>query len=232
MFWQETEKTDPFRVPEDIVDLSFKLSGRQIPVDHALALSRAVQQALPWFADEPEAGLHLIHVAASGNGWIRPEGGDEEALLHLSRRTPLTLRLPQHRIHDAQQLVGAILNVAGHEVRVGPFTTRPLSALTTVFSRYVETGGQRTEEAFLEMLAAQLRRELDVRVRKLMCGRSTVFRGPDGPIETRSVMLADIEREESVRLQQRGIGPGRKLGFGLFIPHKGIAPVAKPDDRL
>jgi hypothetical protein len=38
-------------------------------------------------------------------------------------------------------------------------------------------------------------------------------------------MLADLEVEEAVKLQQEGIGRHKKTGCGLFIPHKGIKAV-------
>jgi hypothetical protein len=38
-------------------------------------------------------------------------------------------------------------------------------------------------------------------------------------------MVADLEAEESVALQQQGLGQGRMLGCGLFVPHKGIDTV-------
>ena len=38
-------------------------------------------------------------------------------------------------------------------------------------------------------------------------------------------MLADLDVEEAVILQQRGIGRHKKMGCGLFIPHKGIKAV-------
>jgi hypothetical protein len=38
-------------------------------------------------------------------------------------------------------------------------------------------------------------------------------------------MLADLTAEESLRLQQHGLGPGRYFGCGLFIPCKGIKTV-------
>jgi len=44
-------------------------------------------------------------------------------------------------------------------------------------------------------------------------------------MHTRSLMLADLTVEEAVKLQQQGLGADRKLGCGLFIPHKGINPV-------
>jgi hypothetical protein len=39
---------------------------------------------------------------------------------------------------------------------------------------------------------------------------------------TRSLMLADLDFEQSQLLQRRGIGPGRHHGFGLFVPHKAV----------
>jgi len=38
-------------------------------------------------------------------------------------------------------------------------------------------------------------------------------------------MLADLEAGEAVTLQQRGIGQHKKIGCGLFLPHKGIKAV-------
>ena len=40
-------------------------------------------------------------------------------------------------------------------------------------------------------------------------------------------VVAGLGPDESVRIQERGVGPHRKLGCGLFIQHKGIEPVAE-----
>ena len=56
----------------------------------------------------------------------------------------------------------------------------------------------------------------------LVCGRSTQVATPDSTLLARSLMLAGLSREESLSLQQQGLGAGRKLGLGLFIPHKSI----------
>ncbi|MBM3367482.1 MAG: hypothetical protein FJY43_04255, partial [Betaproteobacteria bacterium] len=84
---------------DEIVDAVFAIQCRSLPVDHAFALSAAIQAALPWFAGEPQAGLHTVHGAASGAGWQRPKG--EGALLQLSHRTRLVLRIPEHSLQDA-----------------------------------------------------------------------------------------------------------------------------------
>ncbi len=44
-------------------------------------------------------------------------------------------------------------------------------------------------------------------------------------------MVADLTVEESITLQQRGLGAGRKLGCGLFIPHKAIAAMKAENEE-
>ena len=137
MYWQETKENQRYTVPDDIVDVVYSIDCRALPVDHAYALSQAIQRALPWFTQEDDAGLHTIHVAESGNGWMRPEQAD--ALLYLSRRTKLTLRLPKHRIEDAGKLTGQTLDIDGKPLRVEKSVVRSLSTITTLFSRYIVT---------------------------------------------------------------------------------------------
>ncbi len=228
MYWDEDDKrAQAYVVPDDIVDLAFAVSCRCLALDHAHALSSALCEALPWLVHEPGAGVHLIHGAESGNGWYRPEDPDRD-LLYLSRRTRMTLRLPKARVDDARALGGSELDVAGHALRIGEAAVRPLSTLPTLFARYVVADAAQSEEDFLEDSAAQLR-EIGIPVRKLLCGRSHPLRTPDGAIFTRSLMVADLDAEQSVRLQQRGLGRRRMMGCGLFLPHKGIAPV-RPDE--
>ena len=231
MFWREDEKGEAYRVPDAIRDLSFRVKGKSLPVDHAYALCNEVLRVLPWAARTEDMGIHAIHVAASGNGWHRPEGGADDAWLYLSRRTRLRLRLPKERLGDAEALTGATLNLGGHEIEVGAAEVRPLSALTTLFSRYVVAEAGEGEQAFLQRAAERLRRDFGIRARKLLCGRETRFRTPEGSVFSRSLMLAEIGREDSVRLQERGLGPHRLMGCGLFIPHKGVAPVNASADE-
>ena len=227
MFWEE-EKDENTRyvVPEDVVDLVYQIRCKCLPVDHAWAFSSALREALPWLDDEAQAGIHLIHGAESGNGWMRPEDGCDE-LLYLSRRSRMTLRLPKHRLDDARKLTGQNLDVSGHSLEVGESSVKPFSTLPTQFARYVvvpEGMGQDDEAAFMSHAVEQLR-ALDIRVRKLLCGRAHAIGHPEGALYTRSVMLADLEVEEAVAVQRHGIGPHRKMGCGLFIPHKGIKAV-------
>lgn len=227
MYWQENKPADEYVVPNTIVDAVFGISCPSLPVDHAYALSQAIQTALPWFAAEDDAGLHTIHGADSGNGWMRPE--DPRALLHLSHRTKLLLRLPKHRLADAEVLLGKTLDVAGHALRLDKLTLRPLSRITTLFSRHVVIAAGDDESAFLQH-AIELFGALDIRPAKMLCGKMTTIACPGRGLQTRSLMVADLSVDEAVLLQQRGLGPERKLGCGLFIPHKDINEVRRKSE--
>ncbi len=212
--------------PADIVDAVFAIACRTLPVDHAYALQQAVQEALPWFAQEPRAGLHTVHGAASGSGWMRPEGAD--ALLQLSRRARLALRLPAHRVQDAAALLGRTLQVAGWPLRVEKMALRPLSRITTLFSRCVVLAAG--DEAAFVIAATEELGVLGIQPGRMLCGRVTPVATPAGTHQSRSLMLAGLTREQSLLLQQSGLGAGRKFGCGLFIPHKDIADLRSRSD--
>jgi len=204
---------------DDVVDAVFAIECRSLPVDHAWALSQAVQAALPWFKDEPHAGLHTVHGAASGAGWVRPEGDD--AQLQLSRRTRLVLRLPAQRLQDVAALCGRTLDVAGHPMLVGALTERPLVRIASLFSRSVVFEGAAEETDFATAAAGALR-AFGIEAGTMLCGRATALATPQGVLTTRSLMVRVATPAQSLALQRHGLGECRKLGCGLFIPHKDV----------
>ena len=225
MIWQEEK---PYAVPEDIVDLSFKINCKCLPLEHAHALSHALHQALPWLNDEDKAGVHLIHGAESGNGWIRPEDTRNE-VLQLSRRTRMTLRLPSERLDDARELTGMNLDIEGYPIEVAEGSVRALSSSTILFSRYIVADEAEAEEDFVSSVVERIE-AMEIPVRKLLCGKTHTLNFPDRQVFTRSLLIAELKTEQSIKLQQEGLGEGRKHGCGLFIPHKGIAPVGSVEE--
>ncbi len=222
MYWEERDKEKTVSWPDDVVDLVYPIACQYLPVDHSYALGQAVVHVLSWLPDEDGAGVHPIQVAISAHGWERPAGADD--LLHLSKRTRLVIRVPRQRMEDAKALVGRELDVRGQTLIIaGEPTVRPLQPNATLYSRNVTLNAE-DEDGFLHM-AAELLEKLDIPVRKMLPGKITVIDTPDGPLATRSLMVADLAAEESLRLQQRGLGPGRYFGCGLFIPYKGIRAV-------
>lgn len=213
--------------PAEIVDAVFAISCPSLPVDHAWALSRAVEGALPWFAEEPDAGLHTIHGGESGSGWLRPEGPG--ARIELSRRAKLALRLPRHRVAAARALTGRTLEVEGSALAVGSLTLRPLSRITTLHARSVAYEGAAEEPDFEAAALAELA-ALGVRPQRIQCGREVAVSTPRGTWRARSLMVAGLGVEQSLLLQRTGLGIGRRLGCGLFIPHKDVADLRTRED--
>jgi CRISPR-associated protein Cas6 len=226
MYWTQDENPAEVTVPDDIVDVLFSIECRQLPVDHAYALSDALTRVCPWMAHEPGLAVHAVHVAGSQNGWERPAHGTANHI-QLSRRTKLTIRTPKSRVDSLlDALTGSRISVADCPLTIGEGKVRPLSKETTLFARYLVTSPAEDETAFLQAAAEALAR-MDIRVRKALCGKHTPLSTGDGEILTRSLMLADLSTDESIRLQQQGLGPRRLMGCGIFIPHKGIDAVSK-----
>lgn len=222
MYWQEDENKSPKNVSDAIVDVVCKLDCRSLPVDHAHALSAAICEHLPWLIDEQGAGIHPISIPEAGNGWLRPEGGDET--LHLSKRTKLILRIPSSRFDDATTLIRKKLSVAGNDMTIMKMTERLLQPMETVFSRYniVEEG---MDEADFMRQTMESLKSMDIAPRKMLPGREHSLRTDTGVLKTLTLMIAELSQEESLRLQEKGIGQHQHMGCGLFIPQKSITEV-------
>lgn len=227
MLWDDNEKKADYVVPDNVVDLFYRIDCKQIPTMHAWELSQALFEALPWLADEPEAAIQQIHGATTGNGWERPP---DDEIMHLSKRTRMHLRVSRHRVDDAMSLTGKVLDIAGYTVTVGEATAKPLSPVSTLFARYVVVPKDMDEDGFVEWVAGEFERR-DIKLKKVLCGISHTIHTPDRSIETRSLMIADLDKAFSIALQEQGVGPDRHLGCGIFIPHKGIGAVGEVEDK-
>jgi CRISPR-associated protein Cas6 len=194
------------------VDIVFSIRGHSVPRDHSFVLWRELRLCLPWLEAEAHAGIHAIRGA--------PANDD---MLLLTQRASLVLRLPEARLADALSLSGRQLDLDGHLLHIGDARQRPLQSFPTLYSHLVCTGSD-DELDFLDDVAVQLER-INVAC-KFMCGRQRALRAEQTVIGGYSLMLHGLAADQSVLLQQTGVGGHRKLGCGLFVPHKSIAAVA------
>ena len=223
MFWEEDEdKTLPYNVPEDVIDLVFSIKCKTLPLNHAWSLSREILHHLPWFEEATLAGIHQIHVAESNNGWMRPEDDDENALLYPSRRTKMTLRIPLDKQEATEKLIGISLNIDGHALEVGSAKKKIFTNSSVISSRYVLSNTNETENEFLTRVSDELKNKVNFNVKKMLCGKIHNIKTPNKILTTRHLMIADLDSETSIKIQQQGLGDAKELGCGLFIPHKGI----------
>ena len=205
---------------EEVVDVSFRLPGGRLPIDHAYALFKAISASLEWFADEPAARLHQIHTAASGSGWMRPETSSGEEL-HLSRRTKLTLRVPERRAEDTLALSGQVLELGDYSLKPHTGKIVPLGPARTLLARHVLCDENEEESNLVERLTRMFG-ETGIDGATLICGRAHRIVTPEGILHTRSLVVTHLDPDGAMSLLRNGIGPGGKLGCGVFVPYKHI----------
>ena len=222
MYWNEGEaQATEYPVPKDVFDLLFRLRGTSLDIDHAGALARALRELLPSPVCE-RIGVHGVRLAVSGNGWQRPQQPDAE--LPLSRRARLVIRLHEEDLDEVMRISRRRLRLGAQEIEVGEGSIRPLSVSAALHARAVAADPAESEARFLERVAGELK-AMRIEVGKMICGRAGRIRDNGDSLFTRALLVADLGADESIRLQRNGVGEGRLMGCGLFVPHKGIDPV-------
>lgn len=203
----------PDEVSTVMVDVVFSLEEGSFPDDHAEALSLAVRRALPWFDDEPEAGILPLSGLAHGNN----------GACFVGRRSRLVLRLPIHRSASADSLAGTRLDLNGSWLTLGKSSMRPLYPARGVVYSHLVCVGTDDEIEFLARCKALLAgRGL---APQLISGKAQERRMAQGVVRGFSLMLHGLAAAESLAVQESGLGTHRAQGCGLFIPHKSVVAV-------
>lgn len=210
----------PDAATDEIVDVTFRLSGGRLPIDHAYSLCSAISAALPWFSSESAARLHQVHTAATGSGWMRPEESSSDEL-HLSRRTKLKLRVPERRAEETLALSGCVMDIDGYSLAPAAGKVVPLIPADTLLARHVVCEDNENEAHFIARLGRMLR-ESGVKDAMPICGRAHRITTPSAIVHTRSIVVTKLDPEGAMCLLRNGIGPAGKLGCGIFIPYKRI----------
>ena len=227
MYWNEDKKREKYQIPDDVIDLSYIVKCKCLPLEHMHELYDSLSKVLPQLKSDKFAGIHPINGSESGNGWER--SSDPTALIYLSRRQKLSIRISKEYLKEAENLAGQIINVAGYDVELGKTSIKKLSDLPTTFCRSIMIDSRMEEDDFLRWAFSELK-SLDINVNKMMAGKERVVQLPNGGERiTRSLMVAELTQVESVHLQQHGLGEGRKVGCGIFLPQKDIKAVNSDD---
>lgn len=192
------------------LDLHFPLLGREIPLDHGYALYAALSRALEapddlWLHGNDDLGVHLIRGRYLGKG-----------RLALAQGSRLTIRLPAGLIPKFLPLAGKQLALGGDALRVGipqPFALLPAPNL---YAHLVTTKNGQDETRFDTEIPRQLE-ALSIRG-KLQRGPRRSFVVKDKKVVAHSLLVTELTAEESIRLQEQGLGGRRKLGCGIFLP--------------
>lgn len=190
------------------VDLAFAvLAAEPIPADHGYHLYGALSRISPQLHETNGIAVHPIRGQQIGN-----------RQLQLNDRSRLVLRVDADQISQLIALAGKQLDVAGRRLRVGVpqiWTLRPAPSLR---SRLVTIKGFLDPEPF----QAAARRQLDdmgvSAEAQLTLGKRRTVRIKDKEVVGYEVLVEALTAEESLTLQERGLGGRRHMGCGVFVP--------------
>ena len=204
------------------LDVLFRVIGAEVPSDHGYALFGALSRILEkdndlWMHGNPHIGLHTIRGVGLGNG---------RQLVGPNAR--LGLRLPSDLLPRSLKLAGKSIDLDGCRLRIGISETRALSPAATLHCRIVTTRNGNDPARFEAEIARQLA-TLGIRGRVLRVPQSAqppggrdpsrrIFRVKDKRIVGYSMLATELTAEESIRLQEGGLGGRRRMGCGVFVP--------------
>ncbi|MFE1743953.1 type I-MYXAN CRISPR-associated protein Cas6/Cmx6 [Coleofasciculus sp. H7-2] len=213
-----TASQDAVNGLEPFVDLSFSVQGKTLPADHGYGLYAALVHFIPEIRLHPEIGVLTI-----------PGFADKQGKILLTEQSCLRIRVPISKIPLVYRLAGKRISIGKHEIQIGipkVYTLRPSERLR---ARIVTIKGKdyTQPEAFLEAAKRQITKlgisgEVSIPVdREGFPSRKTI------KIQRFTVVgftteVSGLNDEDSIKLQQSGIGGKRHMGCGFFLPIKGV----------
>jgi CRISPR-associated protein Cas6 len=199
-----------------VIDLSFVLVGTTFPLDHGYPLFSALCRVVPALHGDRRIGVHPTRGRQTARG-----------LLTLTDRSRLKLRLPSEEIAPFIALAGQSLDLEGHHLRVGIPQVETLTPAANLASRLVTfrhaldptvfEDRVRREFARLEIAATP---QLVPSPRPKWEGQPLrrVMRIKDRRVVGYALRVFGLTAEESIRLQEAGLGGRRRMGCGVFVP--------------
>jgi CRISPR-associated protein Cas6 len=204
-----------------VIDLSFVLVGKTIPLDHGYSLFSAICRIVPALHGDRTLGVHPIRGRQTGPGALALDG-----------HSRLRIRLPSERITPYIALAGKELDVEGHHVRVGIPSVQALVPAATVAARLVTFRHALTPSELEEDVRRELARleitatpEFVLSTKPAFSGQPIrrVLRVKNKRVIGFALRITGLTAEGSIRLQETGIGGRRRMGCGVFVPFKEVA---------
>lgn len=189
--------------PEPKVDLCFTILGQKLAVDHGFAVYASLSRLLPFIHDDKDIGLKFIRGRYVGNG-----------LLDISPHSELILRLPVGHIGQYLSLAGKILEVFDDRLKVGVPKTRALIPSPFLYSQLVTTKNGQEQPRFEAEVRSQM--QLLNLKGKFTIGKRRTLQIHGKQVVGYSLLLSELTAEESITLQEHGLGGRRKMGCGFL----------------
>lgn len=188
-------------------DIHFVIAGNSLPVDHGYGLFGAISRHLEWLHDSREIFIHPIRGTFTGAGQLSING-----------HSRLVLRAPTEKIKDLLPLSGKTLEIDGARLMLGVANTVALKPVSSLYSHLVVIKNGHDVDRFDAEIRRQME-ELGVKGRVERLDRRIItIKGKK--MAGYSVKVSELLAEESILLQESGLGGRHKMGCGVFVPCK------------
>jgi CRISPR-associated protein Cas6 len=198
------------------IDLAFSIvCPHTLPADHGYLLYSSVSRMLPEAHEADGYGIHPI------GG--RQLGG---RTLQLTEHSRLVIRTDAEQIARFLPLAGKPLRLLDRTLRIGVPQVRPLVPAVALRSRLVtiklsDAASQHGDAAAEAFLAAATRQLTDLGISteaQLSLGKRRTLRIKDKEVVGYEVLIERLDAEESLAMQEHGLGGRRHMGCGVFVP--------------
>ncbi len=194
------------------VELCFNLTGENIPADHGYALYSAISHLCPELHNRD--GLSIETIAGIP---------DRQGKIYLTEKSRLRIRLPGDEVPAVYPLAGKLLGIGNHHITLGIpqiFMLKPVGQLR---SRITVIKGFEEPEPFLEAAQRQLQ---DLGIQATVA----IPMNSEGQTDRKAIKIKgytvvgfglevrDLCDDDSIKLQERGLGGKRRMGCGIFVP--------------
>lgn len=195
-------------------DLVFPIQGRSLPADHNYGLYAALVHLSPAIREQSDLRILTIPGLSDGEGKIA-----------LSDFSCMRIRVPLTKLPLVYPFAGKRLTIGIHPIAIGSPTMYGLKPASSLKARIVVIKGYMQVEEFLG--AAQ--RQLDALEIK---GELSIPLDPNGQpnrktikVKTKTIVgftvkVTGLSDENSLKLQQQGLGGKGHMGCGYFIPQE------------
>ena len=198
------------------IDLAFSVRGTTIPIDYGYALFGAISRLVSAVHGDRRVGVHPIRGVHL-----------EPTRLTLVPASRLRLRLPSEEVATYLALAGATLDLDGSRLAVGIPAVESLRPAPSLLARLVTIGHLQEPEPFLATARRQLANLGVAAAPEFLpdphldrAGRPVrrILRIKGKRIVGFPLLIPNLTAEESLVVQERGLGSRRRMGCGLFVP--------------
>ncbi|MDY6784753.1 MAG: type I-MYXAN CRISPR-associated protein Cas6/Cmx6 [Cyanobacteriota bacterium] len=201
---------------EPFVELRFPVRGTELPADHNYGLYAAFVHLNRELRQHHDISILTI------SGF-----NDRQGKILLTPDSCIRIRVPVSKIPLVYQLAGKAIAIGKHPLNIGIPQISVLHPSSHLRARIVTIKGYIQPEPFL----AAAQRQLD---NFDISGKISIFASRNSSSGRKTIKIkrytiigfateiSGLSDEDSIKLQQWGLGGKRHMGCGIFLPYKGV----------